>query len=311
MKPLYCTIFYMTDNLPQEFEITSYSLNLNGEPITNYFSGPLFNQVIPDYITYRWVIDNPSPNDDLNHFVDPDDSLELMYKIICRVEDDYTLPFHTLCFYGNLTGFFTTSDSINISVFEDNPFGFITGVVTDIESIPIEGVYVQAIDTEIDDSSNADGQYMLNNLQSGSYDILFTHPDFENVLYHDIFVDASDTTILNMVLNEPGDCYYIPGDINGDSRVIGGDVTYGVNYFIGLGNSPPDSCWNDSTMAWLYSAADVNGDCLFIGSDITCLVNYFCGGDIQPSWCPQTPPANPGLLRSAGQLNPSNILSDP
>jgi len=121
---------YLTDNLPQEFEITSYSLNLNGEPITNYFSGPLFNQVIPNYITYRWVIDDPNPNDELNHFVDPDDSLELTYRIICQTNGDYTLPFHTLCFYGNLTGFFTTSDSINISVFEDNLFGFITGVVT-------------------------------------------------------------------------------------------------------------------------------------------------------------------------------------
>jgi|GEM_PF-1143709 len=72
-------------------------------------------------------------------------------------------------------------------------------------------------------------------------------------------------------------CLYVPGDINGDGNVIGGDVTFGVRFFKGLGANPPDSCYLDSTSSYLYVAGDVNGNCEFRGSDITRLVSYFKG----------------------------------
>ncbi len=101
-------------------------------------------------------------------------------------------------------------------------------------------------------------------------------------------------------------CDFVPGDINGDGNVMGGDVTYGVRYFKGLGNPPPDSCWNDSTGSWLYSAGDANGDCQFRGSDITFLVAYFKGFQPRIKWCPQTPPlVIPPLIR------PKEILTEP
>jgi hypothetical protein len=84
--------------------------------------------------------------------------------------------------------------------------------------------------------------------------------------------------------------YYIPGDINGDSNCLGSDVTYGVRYFKGWGNPPPDSVYDDSTSSWLYAAGDVNGNCEFRGSDITYLVGYFKGLNPWRRWCPQTPP---------------------
>ncbi|RKX18256.1 MAG: hypothetical protein DRP26_05535 [Candidatus Zixiibacteriota bacterium] len=84
-------------------------------------------------------------------------------------------------------------------------------------------------------------------------------------------------------------CDYVPGDINGDDNVMGNDVTYGVRYFKGIGPQPPDSCWNDSTSSWLYSAGDVNGSCTFMGNDITFLVGYFKGCNPEILWCPQTP----------------------
>ena len=64
------------------------------------------------------------------------------------------------------------------------------------------------------------------------------------------------------------DCeiYFIPGDANGDGRVIGSDVTYLVGYFRGI-NSPPSP----------FLAGDANGDCRIIGSDVTYLVTYFRG----------------------------------
>jgi hypothetical protein len=64
---------------------------------------------------------------------------------------------------------------------------------------------------------------------------------------------------------------FLPGDANGDGRVIGSDVTYLVQYFAG-NNPPPDP---------LY-AGDANGDCQVIGSDVTYLVNYFRGDGPAP-----------------------------
>lgn len=90
-------------------------------------------------------------------------------------------------------------------------------------------------------------------------------------------------------------CDYVPGDINGDGHVNGSDVTYGIRYFTGTGAPPPDSCWNDSTESWLYSAGDANGNCRFSGSDILFLINV--DGNPEILWCPQTPPINPPLGR--------------
>jgi hypothetical protein len=83
---------------------------------------------------------------------------------------------------------------------------------------------------------------------------------------------------------------YIPGDVNGDRIVGGGDVTYGVRYFKGLGAAPLDSCYLDSTSAWFYCAGDANGNCEFRGSDITFLVGYFKAINPTLNYCHWTPP---------------------
>ena len=116
---------------------------------------------------------------------------------------------------------------------------------------------------------------------------------------------SDDVSILENI-SEFG-CDYTPGDINGDDNVMGNDVTYGVRYFKGLGNPPPDSCWNDSTGSWLYSAGDANGSCTFTGSDVIFLVGYFKGYNPEISWCPQTPPVGGLLLREKGNKTPSII----
>lgn len=102
-------------------------------------------------------------------------------------------------------------------------------------------------------------------------------------------------------------CNYVPGDINGDGNVMGNDVTYGVCYFKGLGAPPPDSCWNDSTTRWLYSAGDANGNCQFSGSDITFLVAYFKGYNPSILWCPDTPPIG-GPLPLTGQGGEKSLI---
>lgn len=59
---------------------------------------------------------------------------------------------------------------------------------------------------------------------------------------------------------------FIPGDANGDGRLIGSDVTYLVSFFRGIVPPPVP-----------LLAGDANGDCSVVGSDVTYMVNYFRG----------------------------------
>jgi hypothetical protein len=85
---------------------------------------------------------------------------------------------------------------------------------------------------------------------------------------------------------------YLPGDANmhvgvWPPEVIGGDVTYLVNYFRNLPANP--ACWLEG----FYYSGDANGDCQVIGADVTRLVTYFRGlapilycDDFEPCWGP-------------------------
>jgi hypothetical protein len=94
---------------------------------------------------------------------------------------------------------------------------------------------------------------------------------------------------VTLVVIEGISCDYMLGDINSDDQRLGGDVTFGVRFFKGLGTPPPDSCYMDSTGAYIYVAGDVNGNCEFRGSDITRLVAYFKGAAAL-SYCHFFPP---------------------
>jgi beta-lactamase superfamily II metal-dependent hydrolase len=85
----------------------------------------------------------------------------------------------------------------------------------------------------------------------------------------------NDTLIVSITM--ASGCEYLLGDINSDNNLLGGDVTYGVRYFKGIGPIPPDSCFMDSIEGYIYIAGDVNGNCEFRGSDISRLVSYFQG----------------------------------
>ncbi|MCP4580873.1 MAG: hypothetical protein GY839_04600 [candidate division Zixibacteria bacterium] len=95
---------------------------------------------------------------------------------------------------------------------------------------------------------------------------------------------------LAFVINGGGNLYeYLPGDVNmyngiWPPLVIGGDVTYLVNYF--RANPASQSCLLDG----FWCSADANGDCMVIGSDVTRLVNYF-RGLAAITYCPDCDPA--------------------
>ncbi|NLI15663.1 MAG: carboxypeptidase regulatory-like domain-containing protein [candidate division Zixibacteria bacterium] len=140
---------------------------------------------------------------------------------------------------------------------------------------PIQGVVVRALGFAQTDTTNETGEFYIGNIPANSYDFSFTHPSYNDTILNGINITAGNTTWLELVMTPS--CTYSLGDINGDGNLIAGDVTYGVRYFKGLGPSPADSCYLDSTHSYLYVAGDVNGNCEFRGSDITKLVSYFKG----------------------------------
>jgi len=82
---------------------------------------------------------------------------------------------------------------------------------------------------------------------------------------------------------------YLMGDANmylgiWPPQTMGSDVTYMVNYFVGIQSSQP--CLFDG----FWASADINGDCIIMGSDVIKLVRYFKGEDFI-SYCPSYPPA--------------------
>jgi hypothetical protein len=109
------TNLYLAENLPFEFEILWYSLEIDGIPIPHYYSGPVRGDVFPSCDSYRWVIDDPAPGDTANRVLMPGESLALEYAIGCTTVGNYALPFHTLCAYGDTSGIFTVADSLAVT----------------------------------------------------------------------------------------------------------------------------------------------------------------------------------------------------
>jgi CubicO group peptidase (beta-lactamase class C family) len=185
------------------------------------------------------------------------------------------------------------SDGMNAMVahlfeYSAGPSANITGTVEDIWSNPIDNVYAKVIGLSRFDYSNADGDYFVGGLISGTYDIKFVHHDYPETTITGIDLVIGDTAYVNVEM-KPLHFPYLPGDVNmydgaWPPTVIGGDVTYLVSYFRGMISSQP--CRLDG----FWCAADANGDCTVIGSDVTRLVNYF-RGIINLNYCPDYSPA--------------------
>jgi len=106
---------YLSENLPPQFQLVSYSLTMNEDAISCLHTGPVLNEVVPGYYSHRWIIDLPEPDDPLNLTVAPGAALELRYNLTCGEVGQFTLPLHTACYYGDTTGLFTVADSIVVT----------------------------------------------------------------------------------------------------------------------------------------------------------------------------------------------------
>lgn len=199
-------------------------------------------------------------------------------------------------------------------------------LVVEIETIPVIDISIDSIEKYVYEDSAITIEITIGNNGNGTltYGItdnrawLSENPDNGTVAEGEspdtitITLDASGLTegdyigAITVTSNDPVDsiveigvtlhviifssCDYLPGDINGDDIVIASDVVYGVNYFRGTGNQPPDSCQLPDE-SWLYVASDVNASCSFLGSDITYLIRYFRGQSDTLRWCPDVPPS--------------------
>jgi len=243
---------------------------------------------------YPWTLDWNSPSSPATTGIDTRNNMEQVY--VSNPESGVW----TVQVTGSYIPYAPQQYSL-IGDFTENT-GTIGGNVTDaVTADPIEGALVRALHTAVSDITNSNGSYTLAGLEAGVYDISFSHDNYESLTENDIEVIVGETTRLYVEMTPISGCDFVPGDISGDGNVIGGDVTYGVQYLLG-GPPPPDSCWLASNSSWLYSAADVTGDCIFIGGDISYLVSYFIGSGNSPQWCPETPPPAPALLEGENEF---------
>jgi len=102
---------------------------------------------------------------------------------------------------GDTLGFtrYTVVESFSYLTF--GGLGAIAGIVTDSTGQPIENVAVEVFDTNISDTTNSQGYYLLSGLIPGTYNLVFSHPDYIDTSISDVSVTGDGTTILDVVLN--------------------------------------------------------------------------------------------------------------
>ena len=105
---------YFAENLPPVLSVERFSLSIDHMPIESYYSGPRPNQTIHGYNTHRWVIDFPGDSGNINNILEPGQTLRFDNVMITESHGRIILPFHTACFFGGGSGFFTVADTIII-----------------------------------------------------------------------------------------------------------------------------------------------------------------------------------------------------
>ncbi|MCP4584247.1 MAG: hypothetical protein GY839_21755 [candidate division Zixibacteria bacterium] len=88
--------------------------------------------------------------------------------------------------------------------------GSIAGVITNPRFEPIESVYVSIRGSFISDLTDANGEYLLDSLNLGSYELAFRHPYYSDTTINEIRSYSDSTTILDVMMGFPG---YITGTV--------------------------------------------------------------------------------------------------
>jgi hypothetical protein len=100
------TGIYISDNLPESFQILSQQVRINGNPDTAGFEVDAVGTISSNYRPYRWLIDDPIAGT-VNRILAPGDSVDLALSLVCSDAGQFTLEDHSNIAYGNGAGIFT------------------------------------------------------------------------------------------------------------------------------------------------------------------------------------------------------------
>ncbi|MDF1545871.1 MAG: T9SS type A sorting domain-containing protein [bacterium] len=109
---------YLSDNLPESFQVLSSQVTVNGNPVPPGFETDGVGSLTAGYIPYRWVTDDPAGGSP-NTMLSPGDSLELVVDLVCHEAGQFSLQDHASVAYGNSSGLFASPDDaviLNVSI---------------------------------------------------------------------------------------------------------------------------------------------------------------------------------------------------
>ncbi len=146
--------------------------------------------------------------------------------------------------------------------------GSIAGVVSDTEANPIQGVTATAIGTGISDITDALGEYLLDELNPGTYNISFSHPDYSTSYVNGVEVAIGLTTTVNVTLYPAGACEYIVGDYNGNGSFNVADIIAAFSKLKIGSPEPAMTCECPPGGDEWAVAMDLNNSCGFNVADV-------------------------------------------
>jgi len=144
-------------------------------------------------------------------------------------------------------------------------FIVLAGTVTDEMFYPIEGVYVLIEGTAKDDSTDINGEYLIDSLDTGTYDISFTHFIYKDTIVYDIQFLIGDTTYLDVTMNaippvlSLSNAQFFEG-LNSFNPLSGDENTlfeFRINYRDSA-NSPPQTGYPQMLLDWDGNGTDDN-----------------------------------------------------
>ena len=179
------------------------------------------------------------------------------------------------------------------------PYGSIAGVVSDQSMNPIEGVLVETVGPGTSDNTNSGGEYLLQYLRPGTYDISFSHSNYYDTIVTSVIVAAEETTILNVELRSL--CAYIAGDCDHNGIALElGDVIAMIGIYRGT-IEPYYACDCPPHGNEFAAEADPNGNCVaFEVVDVVTEIAAYRGTG-QASGCEDCPGSG-GLLPGGEDL---------
>jgi len=109
---------YFSDCIPGGLDVALPDIMLEDRHIQFEIDGPAEIE-FPEYpgqvfSNYRWIIDSPADEGGISNIVGNNELLVFRYTIVNLDSTEHILPFHTTCFFGNETGYFTTAEPIII-----------------------------------------------------------------------------------------------------------------------------------------------------------------------------------------------------